>query len=171
MPDATPILSTSSRDEIGRVLGRTPSGVFILTAIDGEGRETAMLASWVQQASFEPPMITVAMNRQRYLHDWLDRVPRLALNIVGEKQREFLRHFGRGFEPGEPAFEGIAISRTAHGLPVLDEALGHLAGRIAGRIEAGDHVVYLVEIEEARAGEAIAEKQPMVHIRRNGFGY
>lgn len=166
-----PPTDPDTRDEIGRVLGRTPSGVFILTAIDGAGRETAMLASWVQQASFEPPMVTVAVNRKRYLHDWLEQSPRLALSIIGEKQREFLRHFGKGFEPGEPAFEGIAVSRTAHGLPVLDEALGHLAGRIAGRLDAGDHVVYLVEIEEARAGELIAEKQPMVHIRRNGFGY
>ncbi|MEX0718702.1 MAG: flavin reductase family protein [Planctomycetaceae bacterium] len=166
-----PLPEDSPRDEIGRVLGRTPSGVFILTASDGSGRETAMLASWVQQAAFEPPMITVAVNRKRYLHDWLEKSPRLALSIVGEKQREFLRHFGKGFEPDEPAFEGIAISRTAHGLPVLDDALGHLAGRIVERMDAGDHVVYLVEIEEAHAGEAITEKQPMVHIRRSGFGY
>ena len=51
-----------------RVLGRTPSGVFILTCSDGAGHETGMLASWVQQASFDPPMLALAV--EQYVGDW-----------------------------------------------------------------------------------------------------
>ncbi len=40
---------------IAQVLGRIPSGIFVLTVGDDTGRETGMLASWVQQASFDPP--------------------------------------------------------------------------------------------------------------------
>jgi flavin reductase (DIM6/NTAB) family NADH-FMN oxidoreductase RutF len=160
----------ATRDTIGRVLGRTPSGIFVLTASDGEGNETGMLVSWVQQASFEPPMVTVAVNRQRYLHDWLRSAPGLALNVVAESQTALLKHFARGFEPEQPAFEGLDVRRGATGVPVLDAALGTLESRIAGQMEAGDHVVYLLEVLHASTGEAF-EKEPMVHVRRNGFRY
>jgi flavin reductase (DIM6/NTAB) family NADH-FMN oxidoreductase RutF len=159
------------REAIGKVLGRTPSGVFILTCTDGAGRETGMLASWVQQAAFEPPMVSVAVNRKRYLHDWLSAAPRVTLNLLGESQGKFLKHFGRGFEPDEPAFEGVATSRTAGGLPVLSDALGHLEGLISSVTEAGDHRLYLIEITSAAAHDELATTKPMVHIRKNGFNY
>ncbi len=166
-----PAASDPLRERIAPVLGRTPSGIFVLTASDGEGRETGMLASWVQQASFSPPMVSVAVNRRRYLHDWLKKSPHLALSIVAESQSRFLKHFGRGFEPEEPAFEGVNIIRGETGLPVLADALGYLEGRVIGQGEAGDHVVYFVEIIGAGSGENIATHKPMVHIRKNGFNY
>ncbi len=159
------------RDTIGKVLGRTPSGVYILTATDGADRATGMLASWVQQAAFEPPALTVAVNNKRYLNDWLKQSPKLALNLIGENQFAFLKHFGNGFEPDEPAFEGIDTTQSTLGLPVLTEALGYLEGTITNQIETGDHVVYLVEIESAHASEEITAAKPMIHIRKNGFNY
>ena len=84
---------------IGAVLGRTPSGVFILTASDGGGRETGMLASWVQQASFDPPAVTVAINSKRYLNDWLDTCPRMVLNLVSvftRKSTPLYEYAGKG---------------------------------------------------------------------------
>ena len=59
------------QSRIAPVLGRIPSGVFILVAGDGTGRRTGLLTSWVQQASFEPPQVTIAVNKSRYLIDWL----------------------------------------------------------------------------------------------------
>lgn len=158
------------REAIGRVLGRTPSGIFVLTAADGNGNETGLLVSWVQQASFEPPMVTVAVNRERYLHQWLEGSPRMAINLVGESQSSLLKHFARGFEPGQPAFNGLEIRRGTTGVPVLASALGTLEGRVAGQMEAGDHVIYLLEISHASLGDAIDE-QPMVHVRKSGFRY
>jgi flavin reductase (DIM6/NTAB) family NADH-FMN oxidoreductase RutF len=164
-------LSPADHDAIGRVLGRTPSGVFILTATDGQGRSTGMLASWVQQASFEPPLLTVAVNAKRYLNDCLKESPNLALNLVGEGQHHFLKHFGKGFEPDENAFEGMNTSTSQLGLPILSDALGYMEGTVQGQLTAGDHLVYLVEVRYAKAGENIGEVKPMVHIRKNGFNY
>ena len=73
---------SSHNNPILPVLGRVPSGVFILTASDGEGRETGMLASWVQQASFEPQQVTVAVNGTRYLNQWLNDGAVVGLSLV-----------------------------------------------------------------------------------------
>jgi len=42
---------------LAAALGKVPSGLFVLTAKQGDA-ETAMLASWVQQCSFDPPQLT-----------------------------------------------------------------------------------------------------------------
>ncbi len=161
----------SSKEQIAAVLGRIPSGLSILAACNAAGDSTGMLASWVQQASFDPPCVTVAVNRKRYLNDWLGDTGKLALSLVGEGQKQFLGHFGRGFEPGEPAFEGLAISHAANGCPVLTDALGWLAGKVIGAVEAGDHLVYAVEIQEAGYSGSLDQTGPWVHIRKNGLSY
>ncbi|MEO1995980.1 MAG: flavin reductase family protein [Planctomycetaceae bacterium] len=168
MPDATNDPTTQA---IGAVLGRVPSGVFILTAADGEGRETGMLASWVQQAGFAPPCVTVAVNQDRYLNSWFQQNPHVVLNLIGENQFQWLKHFGKGFEPDEAAFEDIDVTRTPQGIAILTGALGYLSGSITGQVATSDHTVYVVQIDMAQLDAELAELQPMVHVRKDGFRY
>jgi flavin reductase (DIM6/NTAB) family NADH-FMN oxidoreductase RutF len=160
-----------SKETIGPMLGRIPSGISILIAGDGSGRETGMLASWVQQASFEPPMVTVAVNRKRYLNDWLQPEASVTLNLLSEDDGRFLKHFGKGFEPDAAAFEGLNVTRAANGLPVLADAMGCLEGTVRSQTEAGDHFIYVVEITNAAAGPNAESAKPWVHLRKNGFNY
>ena len=67
------------------VLGRVPSGIFILTVGSGP-RATGMLSSWVMQAGFEPPMVSVGVKLGRYVCDWLTEGQPFVLNLVGESQ-------------------------------------------------------------------------------------
>lgn len=152
------------------VLGRIPSGVFILTAADGEGRETGMLASWVQQASFEPQQVTVAVNGSRYLNNWLDDGVNVALNMVGESGGKLLGHFGKGFGPDEDAFTDLETDSVA-GVRVLNDALAYLIGRVVSRMVTGDHVVFLIELTQAGQGKNFEDEKPMVHIRKSGGHY
>src|SRR3954463_6664775 len=94
---------------LAAALGRIPSGLFILTVRRGTD-ETGMLASWVQQCSFEPPRVSVAVNKERYVLDWLKEGTPFTVNVLAEGQSHFLKHFGKGFGPGEPAFHGIAAA-------------------------------------------------------------
>ncbi len=152
------------------VLGRIPSGVFILTCTDGEGRETGMLASWVQQASFEPQQITVAVNGTRYLNQWLKDGTNVGLNLMSETGGKMLGHFGKGFEPDDDAF-GDLETKTISGVRILKEAMGYLIGHIVSRMITGDHVVYLVELTDAGHSDTFDDEKPMVHIRKSGGHY
>lgn len=167
----TESISPELVEQVGPVLGRVVSGVYVLTASNPAGQETGMLASWVQQASFNPPLLTVAVNTSRYLNEWLSEQPLCVLNLVGESQKGLLRHFGRGFDPGVSAFDGLELSRSQQGLPVLADALGHLECRVISRTPAGDHYVYVLEIIGGATGPRLESEAPMVHIRKNGFGY
>ena len=98
--------------DLGAALGRVPSGLFILTVRGDDGRATGMLASWVQQAGFEPPMVSVALHKDRYVADWVRAAGRFVLNQVPAGNKTLLRHFGKGFDPGVPAFEGLESTTT-----------------------------------------------------------
>lgn len=127
-----------------------------------------MLASWVMQAGFEPPMITVAVRKDRYVSQWLsDRQP-FVLNVLSQQQKPMLAHFGRGFAPGEEAFQGLSIERTDQGLPVLSQSLGHLECQAVNHLDSGDHRIFLAEVT---SGRLQSEEGPMVHIRKNGMHY
>ena len=149
-------------------LGRIPSGIFILTIGTGS-RATGMLASWVMQAGFEPPMVSVAVKLGRYVCDWLTEGQPFVLNLVREDQKSLLKHFGQGFEPDSPAFDGLEISHCARGVPILKKSLGHLECEPAGHVDSGDHRLFLAKVVRGRLSEGA--HQPMVHIRKRGAHY
>ena len=153
-------------------LGRIPSGLFILTARlggDDGGRETGMLASWVQQCSFDPPQVSVAVRRDRDILAWLTPGAAFTLNQLAEGQNSFLGHFGKGFALDQPAFTGLKVDRPAGEGPILLDALGHLLCRVAGRVAAGDHDTLVGQVVGGRLNQA--DGKPMVHVRKNGLRY
>jgi flavin reductase (DIM6/NTAB) family NADH-FMN oxidoreductase RutF len=150
------------------VLGRVPSGIYVLTIGTGP-RATGMLASWVMQAGFEPPMVSVAVKLGRYVCDWLTAGQPFVLNVIGDQQTEFLKHFGKGFEPGAPAFEGLAISHCARGVPILSAAMGYLECEPTDHVDSGDHRIFLAKV--VRGKFAKSDMQPMVHIRKSAANY
>jgi flavin reductase (DIM6/NTAB) family NADH-FMN oxidoreductase RutF len=155
------------RKRMTAALGRIPSGLFVLTIRHGEA-ETGMLASWVQQCSFEPPQLSIALKRERDVWAWLDEGAVFTVNILDDSQTDMIGHFGRGFALPEPAFAGLAVERSEEGAPVLSEALAYLECRVAGRLNAGDHDLLIGRVV---GGAMLSEGQPMIHVRKNGSHY
>lgn len=149
------------------MLGRVPSGIFILTAAH-QGQSTGMLTSWAMQAGFDPPMLTVAVKQGRYVCDWLAAGAPFVLNVVGKGDKHLLKHFARGFEPGQPAFEGLEANHSSHGVPWLASAIGYLECEPAGHVDSGDHRVFLARVI---GGAHTSDDPPMVHIRKSGKHY
>ncbi len=148
-------------------LGRIPSGLFVVTVRSPHG-ETGMLASWVQQCSFDPPQLTVAVRKGRYLLDWLTDGTPVAVNVVPEGGKGLVAHFGKGFDPGEPAFEGLEVTRSGDSAAVLGAALAWVDCRVTGRFDAGDHALILARVV---GGAVQHEGKPTTHVRKDGLRY
>ena len=163
---------TSAHSSLARVLGRIPSGLYILTvrSVAGgkEALETGMLASWVMQAGFDPPMITVAVRKGRFVAEWLAKGAPFVLNLLADGDKAVIRHYGKGFEPGQPAFEGVQFQRDSREVPVLSDALGHLECETVGQIESGDHIVFMAKV---LGGHLAVDEAPAVHVRKSGTHY
>ena len=149
------------------VIGRIPSGLFVVTWRDGTVDRT-MLASWVMQAGFAPPAVSLAVAPERDLLSAIDRGIAFAVNILGEAQRPLLARFGKPATPGADPFDGLAVERTPAGNARLPGTSGWLECRGTARVAAGDHAIVVAEV---LAGDPGPAGTPLVHVRKNGLRY
>lgn len=154
------------RNRIGAAVGRIPSGCSILTA-EHEGRSSGVLVSWVQQAAFEPPSISVCVKQGRPIVELIVASKRFMLNVIGEDPTAMFRHFGRGFKLDEDAFKGLQTTTTEFG-PMIDGCIAHLGCRVTNKVAIGDHDLYLAEVV---AGDVVNGASPYCHLRSTGFSY
>ena len=154
------------KEKIGPALGKLPSGVYIATSIlDGE--EIGMLASFVEQAGFEPPMITVALSNGRRLVTAVEQSRLIGINVLGDEDARLMKPFTQ--PDNDSPFAGLELDENEHSIPQLAEALAFLACRITGKIEGGDHTIYAAEVIDGILNDP--SREPMVRIRKNGFQY
>jgi flavin reductase ActVB len=133
-------------DEFRAVLGRFASGVTILTARDPEGRDHGMTVSAFCSASLVPPLVLACIDRSADMHDVLRKASHFGLSILAEGQEALSRRFA---ELPAGRFDGIGYSRAESGVVLLDDALGHMECRRLDRYDAGDHAIYVGEVEWA----------------------
>jgi flavin reductase (DIM6/NTAB) family NADH-FMN oxidoreductase RutF len=154
-------------------LGRVVGSLCVVTARDGEGgTATAMLASWVAQASFKPPGFTVAVKRDRAVEPFLVKGAPFVLNILADgKEKGLVKAMSKPFGPGEDRCAGLDASpcEAAGGAPVLGEAASYLACAVADRMDAGDHWIVYATVKEGGVLDPAAEAA--VHHRKSGATY
>jgi flavin reductase (DIM6/NTAB) family NADH-FMN oxidoreductase RutF len=154
---------------IAQALGRIPSGMFIVSARNEAGVEGAFLASWVMQAGFDPPMLSVGVGRDRALREFLDADgARFAVSVIAAEERKQLGPYYKGVEPGPDALDDFEVERTKAGLAVVTGCLAWLECTRVASVESGDHCIILAEVNAARAGRA---EEPAVHTRSDGLSY
>jgi flavin reductase (DIM6/NTAB) family NADH-FMN oxidoreductase RutF len=159
--------SDRKRLHLGKAIGKIPSGVYILTARH-EDRRGAILASWVQQAAFEPPAVSVALAKGRPIAESIRASGRFALSILPDDDKTLMKHYARPIEAGDP-FAGVRVIDSPAGLPILADALAWLECRLLSTCDfGGDHELLVGEII---AGELLKEGKPFMHVRGNGFHY
>lgn len=152
---------------IGEALGRIASGVFVITAGKGD-KGTGFVASWVQQAAFEPPLVSLAVKQGRAIQTLIESGEPFVVHVLGEGQKKIISHFAKGFAPGEAAFEGVAVKAGVTGAPVIDGVTAYLECKFHSKTAAGDHVIYLGEVVAGGVGD---EAEPDVRLRKNGLAY
>jgi len=157
------------KQTIGKALGRVPSGVYILTTTH-EGQPLAMMASWVQQASFQPPAVSVAVAKDRPLAAALrDSGATFALSVLADGDHALMKKYARGIPAGADPFDGVKTRKTPGGATVLSDALSYLECRVTTVCTfGGDHDLYVAEVT---AGELLRDGHSFMHVRGNGFHY
>ncbi|MFO7628891.1 MAG: diflavin flavoprotein [Prochlorococcaceae cyanobacterium] len=166
-------LSESRSDPAVLALGRVVGSLCVLTTVKGEGQTRlsgAMVASWVSQASFSPPGLTVAVAKDRAVEALLHVGDHFALNVLAAgRETGPMRQFLQPFPPGADRFAGLELEHSPGGQPLLPEALAWLEATVQQRMECGDHwLIYA----EARHGAVLdANSTAAVQLRRSGMNY
>lgn len=154
---------------VEQAVGRIVGSLSIVTASQGE-LSSAMVASWISQASFTPPGFTVAVAKDRAIEALLYPGRSFVLNILAEgKHLGAMKHFLKPFAPGEDRFAGIETIPASNGAPILREAIAYLECLVAERMECGDHWLVYATVEAGRVLDG--EAKTAVHYRQTGTHY
>jgi flavorubredoxin/flavin reductase (DIM6/NTAB) family NADH-FMN oxidoreductase RutF len=156
-------------NELDKAMGRISGGLYILTAKKSDVKG-AMVASWVTQASFDPPGFTVAVAKDRAIESLMQVGDRFVLNILEEgKYQGLMKHFLKRFPPGADRFEGVNVQTAKNGSPILSEALAYLECEVISRMECSDHWIVYSQVDAGRVSNPDA--LTAVHHRKVGNYY
>jgi flavorubredoxin/flavin reductase (DIM6/NTAB) family NADH-FMN oxidoreductase RutF len=157
--------ATSVEQAVGHLVG----SLCVVTS-QQDNVASAMLASWVSQATFNPPGLTVAVAKDRAVESLMYPGRSFVLNILAEgKHLGLMKHFLKPFTPGEDRFTGIETEIATNGSPVLSDALAYVECSVSNKMEAGDHwIVYAI----ATNGKLLnSDALTAVHHRKSGSHY
>ncbi|MEG4859120.1 diflavin flavoprotein [Microcoleus sp. K1-B6] len=154
-------------DRTEQAVGRLVGSLCVVSA-KREDVTSAMLASWVSQATFNPPGVTIAVAKDRSIESLMYAGDKFVLNILAEG-RQLRKYFMKNFAPGEDRFAGVETMEASNGCPVLTDALAYLECKVISRMECGDHWVVYAAIENGHLLQN--DGVTAVHYRKSGTHY
>ncbi len=131
------------------ILKTIPYGFYITGVVGSDGEANGFTTCWVSQVSFEPQQVIVAVQKGQRTHDLIEQGGVFSLNFLDTGQEELARRFTEPLENRAGAVGGSPYSTGETGAPLFEEAFAHLECRVVGKMEAGDHTVYLGEVAAA----------------------
>jgi flavorubredoxin/flavin reductase (DIM6/NTAB) family NADH-FMN oxidoreductase RutF len=156
-------------NELDKALGRISGGLYIITAKKGD-ISSAMLASWVAQASIEPLGFSIAVAKDRAIESFLHVGDRFVLNVLEEgKYQTLMKHFLKRFAPGADRFAEVTTYPAQNGSPILADALAYLECEVVSRMECSDHWLVYSTVDTGRVAKSDA--LTAVHHRKVGNHY
>lgn len=162
------ILDEKTRLRFARPLGLIPQSLFIMTAAH-EHRMRSLLVSWVQQVSFDPPMVAISLRKGREIVPLIHDSHAFALNQIAHDDRLVLRKYNGEAPSHEDPVTLLETCRKATGSPILSRAVSYLDCELVRHIDIdGDHDLYVGMIRDA---DMLRGGVISVHMREDGFSY
>jgi len=143
-------------------IGKMTYGIYVLTSFKGEVIN-GMIASWVSQISFEPPLIMVAVHPNRYSHHIIEQSGFFTLHILRKNQKNYLSRF-KGPDPTSK-FSSIEWTRGKTGCPVLTDCIAYMECKKVSSLKPGNHTLYIGEVV---AAETFSNEVPMSTLDYEG---
>ena len=151
-----------SQTEFRRAMGSFATGVTVIT-VDHEGEVHGMTANAFASVSLDPLLVLVCVDQRARTHAHLHAKKRFGVNVLAEDQRMISEYYARALITYEDAEReaGARFDRTKHGTPVLHGALAYLECRLHTAQDAGDHTIFIAEVEDV----VVREGNPLLYFR------
>jgi flavin reductase (DIM6/NTAB) family NADH-FMN oxidoreductase RutF len=151
-----------SSTEFRRAMGCFATGVTIIT-VDLEGEVHGMTANAFASVSLDPMLVLVCVDHTTRTHAHMHAKKRFGINVLSEDQRAISEYYARPERTHEQAEAeaGARFDRTQHGTPMLQGALAYLECRLHSAQDAGDHTIFIAEVEQV----VVSENEPLLFYR------
>ena len=142
--------TTLTAGDFRRACGQFATGVTIVTVRDGDGAR-GMTANSFTSVSLDPPLVLVSIDRRNRTHRLLEIGARFAVSVLAEEHRPWSDRFAGRHGDVQGQFEDIPHRLTPDGLPIVDGALASFVCRVVAVHPAGDHSLFIGQVESISA--------------------
>ena len=140
-------------------------GVYILSSVN-EGEYCVSTITWVSQASFEPPMISVCIKRNSASYEIVKKRGEFILHLLGDNQKKMAATFFKPTIFEDEKLNGKEFS-LANNLPLLKDIPAYIQCKVVEILENGDHPLFLAEVVDAKINN---DSNPL-ELRKTGWTY
>ena len=151
-----------TQTEFRKAMASFGTGVTVIT-VDFEGEVHGMTANAFASVSLDPPLVLVCVDHQARTHAHLHLKKRFGVNVLGENQKAISQYYADPNPTHRDAerVAGARFDRTQHGTPVLHGALAYLECRLHTVQDAGDHTIFIAEVEDV----VVRQGDPLLYFR------
>ncbi|MCP9237521.1 flavin reductase family protein [Lewinella sp. JB7] len=167
---------SATRQDLDKALKQLSYGYYIVaTRKDGqdltsrdEDWVSAATVSWAMQSSFEPPLITIAVQKDSDLNETIQRAQSFSLSVLGKDDEQLIQKFAQQTEVdySNHSVNGISYEEGETGAPLLDCGIATLECKLEDALTTpGDHLLFVGRIVRARSngGQPITEADTRKH--------
>lgn len=153
---------TLNSSEFRKAMGCFATGVTIIT-VDLDGEVHGMTANAFASVSLDPMLVLVCVDHSTRTHSHLHAKKRFGINVLGEEHKAISDYYARPERTHEDAEAeaGARFERTLHGTPMLHGALAYLECRLQSSHVAGDHTIFIAQVEDV----VVREGDPLLFFR------
>ena len=131
-------------------LAQIPSALYVMTASRGRA-SGAVLASWVQQVSYEPPLVSVAIPRGRGIAPLIRDSRAFALSQIHPDDRLLPRRLRLTDDRDWTVLDTIPHETLATGSPCIKAAMAVLDCQVLRHLDVeADHELYIGHVVAGR---------------------
>ncbi len=152
-----------SEADFRNALSRFPSGVTVVTTKDAAGNLHGITVSAFCSVSLVPPMVLICIEKSTASHDSFAESGVFVVNVLHESQQNLSQRFAA---PAEDKFSDVEFHLGIEGVPVLNHALANVECRLKHGYDAGDHTIFVGEVEHVTIGEG----DPLVYFHHDYAG-
>jgi flavin reductase (DIM6/NTAB) family NADH-FMN oxidoreductase RutF len=138
-------------DELRSAMRRFAAGIAVVTFVADEQRNGLTVGSLVS-LSLEPPLLGISIGLNSARHEPLRDSGRFAVSILAGDQEAVAQHFARSGIPPVALWRGIALRESEHPEPLIDGAVAWLGCATRAEHWAGDHTIFVGEVEWIELG-------------------
>lgn len=134
-------------------------GLYIVSSKDGQ-KLNGQCANCVFQVTSEPPKVAIGINKENLTHQFIESSGLVGISLLGKQGHDLVRRFG--YQSGRKAdkFANTAYRIGVSGVPILDNSIAFLEGKVINKMDCGTHTLFLLDITN---GDLTANEEPMTY--------
>ena len=130
------------------------SGLYIVTSRH-EDDMSAATVSWLNQASFQPPLIMMGVRTDSHTHALLEKGKVCTVHFLGRDQKHVAEAFFKPVKREGNKIGGLEFEEKITGAPVLKDVPAYVECKVVNSMKHGDHSVFLVEVIDAEVRQPV----------------